>query len=154
MAILRQSADSILETIRMIDEEYLDIRTVDQKDGVKLVTLSTGHSLVLEDGNHAVLSEVPGRLDYSNSQISITYKNTHGDKNSTTLDSSTLGGELGGYLEVRTEIEEAEKSLGQLAIAMADAFNNANSKGIDLNGKLGGDMMQCRYVTLSIDPSM
>ena len=28
MAILRQSADSILETIRMIDEEYLDIRTV------------------------------------------------------------------------------------------------------------------------------
>ena len=120
--------------------KYLDIRTVDQKDGVKLVTLSTGHSLVLEDGNHAVLSEVPGRLDYSNSQISITYKNTHGDKNSTTLDSSTLGGELGGYLEVRTEIEEAEKSLGQLAIAMADAFNNANSKGVDLNGNLGGDI--------------
>ena len=28
MAILRQSADSILETIRMIDEEYLDIRTI------------------------------------------------------------------------------------------------------------------------------
>lgn len=129
--------------------KYLDIRTVDQKDGVKLVTLSTGHSLVLEDGNHAVLSEVPGRLDYSNSQISITYKNTHGDKNSTTLDSSTLGGELGGYLEVRTEIEEAEKSLGQLAIAMADAFNNANSKGIDLNGKLGGDIFSIPPLTVA-----
>lgn len=129
--------------------KYLDIRTVDQKDGVKLVTLSTGHSLVLEDGNHAVLSEVPGRLDYSNSQISITYKNTNGDKNSTTLDSSTLGGELGGYLEVRTEIEEAEKSLGQLAIAMADAFNNANSKGIDLNGKLGGDIFSIPPLTVA-----
>lgn len=129
--------------------KYLDIRTVDQKDGVKLVTLSTGHSLVLEDGNHAVLSEVPGRLDYSNSQISITYKNTHGDKNSTTLDSSTLGGELGGYLEVRTEIEEAEKSLGQLAIAMADAFNNANSKGVDLNGKLGGDIFSIPPLTVA-----
>lgn len=129
--------------------KYLDIRTVDQKDGVKLVTLSTGHSLVLEDGNHAVLSEVPGRLDYSNSQISITYKNTNGDKNSTTLDSSTLGGELGGYLEVRTEIEEAEKSLGQLAIAMADAFNNANSKGIDLNGNLGGDIFSIPPLTVA-----
>lgn len=129
--------------------KYLDIRTVDQKDGVKLVTLSTGHSLVLEDGNHAVLSEVPGRLDYSNSQISITYKNTHGDKNSTTLDSSTLGGELGGYLEVRTEIEEAEKSLGQLAIAMADAFNNANSKGVDLNGNLGGDIFSIPPLTVA-----
>ncbi|MCR4554423.1 MAG: flagellar hook-associated protein FlgK [Succinivibrionaceae bacterium] len=129
--------------------KYLDIRTVDQKDGVKLVTLSTGHSLVLEDGNHAVLSEVPGRLDYSNSQISITYKNTHGDKTATTLDSSTLGGELGGYLEVRTEIEEAEKSLGQLAIAMADAFNNANSKGVDLNGKLGGDIFSIPPLTVA-----
>lgn len=129
--------------------KYLDIRTVDQKDGVKLVTLSTGHSLVLEDGNHAVLSEVPGRLDYSNSQISITYKNTNGDKNSTTLDSSTLGGELGGYLEVRTEIEEAEKSLGQLAIAMADAFNNANSKGVDLNGNLGGDIFSIPPLTVA-----
>ena len=56
--------------------KYMDIRTYNQKDGVILVTLSTGHSLVLQDGNHAVLEEVPGKFDYSNSQLNLTYKNS------------------------------------------------------------------------------
>ncbi|MBQ8977553.1 MAG: flagellar hook-associated protein FlgK [Succinivibrionaceae bacterium] len=121
--------------------KYMDIRTYNQKDGVILVTLSTGHSLVLQDGNHAVLEEVPGKFDYSNSQMNLTYKNSRGDTSSeTTLDNTTIGGELGGLLEVRTEIEEVEKSLGQLAIAMADAFNQGNHNGVDLNGNLGGDI--------------
>ena len=128
--------------------KYMDIRTYNQKDGVILVTLSTGHSLVLQDGNHAVLEEVPGKFDYSNSQLNLTYKNSRGDTSSeTTLDNTTIGGELGGLLEVRTEIEEVEKSLGQLAIAMADAFNQNNHNGVDLNGNLGGDIFTIAPVT-------
>ena len=128
--------------------KYMDIRTYNQKDGVILVTLSTGHSLVLQDGNHAVLEEVPGKFDYSNSQLNLTYKNSRGDSSSeTTLDNTTIGGELGGLLEVRTEIEEVEKSLGQLAIAMADAFNRGNHNGVDLNGNLGGDIFTIAPVT-------
>ena len=128
--------------------KYMDIRTYNQKDGVILVTLSTGHSLVLQDGNHAVLEEVPGKFDYSNSQLNLTYKNSRGDASSeTTLDNTTIGGELGGLLEVRTEIEEVEKSLGQLAIAMADAFNQGNHNGVDLNGNLGGDIFTIAPVT-------
>ncbi|MBO6070027.1 MAG: flagellar hook-associated protein FlgK [Succinivibrionaceae bacterium] len=128
--------------------KYMDIRTYNQKDGVILVTLSTGHSLVLQDGNHAVLEEVPGKFDYSNSQLNLTYKNSRGDTSSeTTLDNTTIGGELGGLLEVRTEIEEVEKSLGQLAIAMADAFNQGNHHGVDLNGNLGGDIFTIAPVT-------
>ena len=128
--------------------KYMDIRTYNQKDGVILVTLSTGHSLVLQDGNHAVLEEVPGKFDYSNSQLNLTYKNSRGDTSSeTTLDNTTIGGELGGLLEVRTEIEEVEKSLGQLAIAMADAFNQNNHHGVDLNGNLGGDIFTIAPVT-------
>lgn len=128
--------------------KYMDIRTYNQKDGVILVTLSTGHSLVLQDGNHAVLEEVPGKFDYSNSQMNLTYKNSRGDTSSeTTLDNTTIGGELGGLLEVRTEIEEVEKSLGQLAIAMADAFNQGNHNGVDLNGNLGGDIFTIAPVT-------
>lgn len=128
--------------------KYMDIRTYNQKDGVILVTLSTGHSLVLQDGNHAVLEEVPGKFDYSNSQLNLSYKNSRGDSSSeTTLDNTTIGGELGGLLEVRTEIEEVEKSLGQLAIAMADAFNRGNHNGVDLNGNLGGDIFTIAPVT-------
>ena len=128
--------------------KYMDIRTYNQKDGVILVTLSTGHSLVLQDGNHAVLEEVPGKFDYSNSQLNLSYKNSRGDSSSeTTLDNTTIGGELGGLLEVRTEIEEVEKSLGQLAIAMADAFNQGNHNGVDLNGNLGGDIFTIAPVT-------
>lgn len=128
--------------------KYMDIRTYNQKDGVILVTLSTGHSLVLQDGNHAVLEEVPGKFDYSNSQLNLSYKNSRGDSSSeTTLDNTTIGGELGGLLEVRTEIEEVEKSLGQLAIAMADAFNQNNHHGVDLNGNLGGDIFTIAPVT-------
>ena len=128
--------------------KYMDIRTYNQKDGVILVTLSTGHSLVLQDGNHAVLEEVPGKFDYSNSQLNLTYKNSRGESSSeTTLDNTTIGGELGGLLEVRTEIEEVEKSLGQLAIAMADAFNQNNHNGVDLNGNLGGDIFTIAPVT-------
>ena len=128
--------------------KYMDIRTYNQKDGVILVTLSTGHSLVLQDGNHAVLEEVPGKFDYSNSQLNLSYKNSRGDTSSeTTLDNTTIGGELGGLLEVRTEIEEVEKSLGQLAIAMADAFNQGNHNGVDLNGNLGGDIFTIAPVT-------
>lgn len=128
--------------------KYMDIRTYPQEDDVTLVTLATGHSLVLADGNHAIFEEVPGKIDYYNSQINLTYKNNHGDTHAgTRLDNETIGGEIGGLLEVRTEIEEAEKSLGQLAIAMADAYNRANHNGIDLNGDLGKDLFTIAPVT-------
>lgn len=141
---LQDQCDAAIQEL----SKYMDIRTYNQKDGVILVTLSTGHSLVLQDGNHAVLEEVPGKFDYSNSQLNLTYKNSRGDTSSeTTLDNTTIGGELGGLLEVRTEIEEVEKSLGQLAIAMADAFNRGNHNGVDLNGNLGGDIFTIAPVT-------
>ncbi len=51
-----------------------------------------------------------------------------------------FNGELGGLLDFRTEmLDEAQNSLGRIAIVLAQEFNDQHKLGIDLNGNAGVD---------------
>ncbi|WP_369968850.1 flagellar hook-associated protein FlgK [Stenotrophomonas rhizophila] len=57
-----------------------------------------------------------------------------------TLESKTLGGQIGGLLEFRdTVLTPTQAELGKLAIGMASSFNDVHRQGADLYGNLGGD---------------
>lgn len=54
---------------------------------------------------------------------------------------SLTGGELGAALQFRTtSLDQAQNSLGRVAIALATTMNDQNHLGLDGNGKPGGDI--------------
>ncbi|MGL4714925.1 MAG: FlgK family flagellar hook-associated protein [Aeromonas sp.] len=121
------------EAVRQLSE-MMDIRTVPQDNGTVLVNMSSGHSLVLA-GSVAEFKVMPGNPDSRNVELSLTL----GD-NQAQMDSTKLGGSLGGMFAARKDLEPAKRELGQMAIAMADAINQQNRLGMDLDNELGQDI--------------
>lgn len=149
-AILAARNKEDTETYNLMDQRdaaitelasYIDIRTYpdDDDSNVTLITMASGQSLLLEDGNYAVFEQIAGNPDPSNTQLSYKFVNTKGESG-TILNSETIGGELGGLLESRGEIKDVRRQLGQLAISMGDAFNSQNKDGLDLNGEEGKNL--------------
>ncbi|WP_421213047.1 FlgK family flagellar hook-associated protein [Aeromonas sp. 600479] len=121
------------EAIRQLSEK-MDIRTVAQPNGSMLVNMSTGHSLIL-DGGVAQFKVVAGDPDSRDQELQLTL----GD-NQALIDHDTFGGAIGGLFKARTDLEPTKRELGQLAVAMADAMNQQNRLGMDLDNELGSDI--------------
>ena len=121
------------EAIRQLSEK-MDIRTVAQSNGSMLVNMSTGHSLIL-DGGVAQFKVIAGDPDSRDQELQLTL----GD-NQATIDHDTFGGAMGGLFKARTDLEPTKRELGQLAVAMADAMNQQNRLGMDLDNEIGGDI--------------
>ncbi|MDH0174752.1 flagellar biosynthesis protein FlgK [Aeromonas dhakensis] len=121
------------EAIRQLSEK-MEIRTVPQDNGSMLVNMSTGHSLVL-NGSVAQFNVVPGNPDARESELQLVM-----DPNKVALNDKDIGGGIGGLFSARNDLEPAKRELGQLAAAMADAMNQQNRLGMDLDNELGGDL--------------
>jgi flagellar hook-associated protein 1 len=125
------------EALRKLSE-MMDVTTLDAKNGEKLVFLATGQSLVLEQGKFNMLSAV-GDPDIDRKVVKLQL-----DFNSNVVmdvDSTQLGGKIGGLLEFRSKmLEPTQNRLGQLALAFGDSFNAQNKLGMDANGQLGKDI--------------
>jgi flagellar hook-associated protein 1 FlgK len=121
------------EAIRQLSEK-MEIRTVPQANGSVLINMSTGHSLVLNSGV-AQFSVVPGDPDPRESELQLI-----AGTNKTRINESSIGGGVGGLFSARGDLEPAKRELGQLAAAMADAMNQQNRLGMDLDNELGGDL--------------
>ncbi|MFQ2906929.1 FlgK family flagellar hook-associated protein [Aeromonas allosaccharophila] len=121
------------EAIRQLSEK-MDIRTVAQSNGSMLVNMSTGHSLIL-DGGVAQFKLIAGDPDSRDQELQLTL----GD-NQATIDNETFGGAMGGLFKARTDLEPTKRELGQLSVAMADALNQQNRLGMDLDNEIGGDI--------------
>ncbi len=62
---------------------------------------------------------------------------------SQTIDPTKMGGQLGSLFEFRDDtLIPAELEVSQLALGVADAFNQANSQGFDLNGEMGQNIFK------------
>ncbi|MFN4321234.1 MAG: FlgK family flagellar hook-associated protein [Aeromonas media] len=125
------------EAIRQLSEK-MEIRTVTQPNGSMLVNMSTGHSLVL-DGGVAQFKVVPGSPDSRDARLQLTL-----GANQANINDKDLGGAIGGLFTARNDMEPAKRELGQLAIAMADAMNQQNRLGMDLDNELGGDLFSLK----------
>ncbi|MGL4355858.1 MAG: FlgK family flagellar hook-associated protein [Aeromonas popoffii] len=121
------------EAIRQLSEK-MEIRTVPQANGSVLINMSTGHSLVLNSGV-AQFSVVPGDPDPREPELQLI-----AGTNKTRINESSIGGGVGGLFSARRDLEPAKRELGQLAAAMADAMNQQNRLGMDLDNELGGDL--------------
>ncbi|WP_421714580.1 FlgK family flagellar hook-associated protein, partial [Aeromonas media] len=64
--------------------------------------------------------------------------------NQANINDKDLGGTIGGLFTARNDLEPAKRELGQLAVAMADAMNQQNRLGMDLDNELGGDLFSLK----------
>ncbi|MFM5839621.1 FlgK family flagellar hook-associated protein [Aeromonas rivipollensis] len=125
------------EAIRQLSEK-MEVRTVTQPNGSMLVNMSTGHSLVL-DGGVAQFKVVQGSPDSRDARLQLTL-----GANQANINDKDLGGAIGGLFTARNDLEPAKRELGQLAVAMADAMNQQNRLGMDLDNELGGDLFSLK----------
>lgn len=121
------------EFIRQLSAK-IDIRTVAQDNGTVQINLSTGQSLVMVN-DYAKLSVIAGDPDTQNTNIAITLGNA-----TTQITGESVGSSFGGYFEARDIITDAQKELGQLSLAFADAMNTQNKMGMTLNNTIGSDI--------------
>lgn len=125
--------------------ELVDLETLDGPNGEKLVFLGSGQALVMENGTFNAFS-LAGDPDPNVRELKLDVRD--GQAVALDVNSSTLKGKVGGLLAFRDEIlHPAQNQLGQIGIALADAFNEQNKKGMDLDGNLGGDLFTIPSVT-------
>jgi flagellar hook-associated protein 1 FlgK len=126
--------------------ELAELVSIDVRDGVNgsgsvVVSLTSGESLVLEDGTFNVF-DLGSDADATFKQLQLS-TNYSGDKANTSLNISEtdLGGILGGLFRFRDEVlGPAQRDIGQLAVAFTDAVNTQNQLGMDLDFQLGGEL--------------
>jgi len=127
---LMDQRDSLVTSL----SELVDVDLTVQDNGSYSISLSNGLSLV-SGSNSFELAATTSSSDPS--QTTVSYVDASG--NQTELDESTIsGGSLGGLLTFRSEtLDTAQNQLGQMAVALASAFNSLQTSGTDLNGDTG-----------------
>jgi len=115
--------------------KYLDINAQFNDKGLMTIQLMNGQPLVM-DQNPTELKVVQNPLSPKKIDLVVSFGNY-----SVGLKTESLGGSVGGLVDFRTEFSDyADRTLGQHAIAIADAMNTQNAKGLDANGDFGRDL--------------
>ncbi|WP_018145472.1 flagellar hook-associated protein FlgK [Thioalkalivibrio sp. AKL6] len=115
--------------------EKVNVRITEQDDGAVNVFVGNGQALVLGGNNRELVAEsLTG--DPRSPDIGLA---TSGDP--VNISRFIQGGELGALLETRGGIiDEAQNTLGRLAISIGEEFNQQNNLGLDLEGNLGANI--------------
>ncbi|MCL1044812.1 flagellar hook-associated protein FlgK [Shewanella electrodiphila] len=112
--------------------EYSEVNVIPLENGGKSVML--GGSVMLVSGEVAMQVGTTTGDPYPNEPRLTTSTGNQ----TLVIDGSKLGGQLGELFKFRDEtLIPVNQELGQLALGVADAFNEMQSKGFDLNGELG-----------------
>ena len=118
--------------------ELVDIETLDGPNGETLVFMGSGESLVMENGTFNLFS-LSGDPDPNFKELTLDVNG--GKAVPLEIDATKLKGKIGGLLAFRDDIlVPAQNQIGQMGLAIADAFNEQNKLGMDANGELGGDI--------------
>jgi flagellar hook-associated protein 1 FlgK len=114
------------------------------------ITVSIGSGQPLVVGNKSFeLAVTPAAGDRTRLEVGYVT----GTKVTQLSAASLGGGELGGLLDFRsTTLDNAQNSIGRVAIAMAFSFNTQHRMGQDSAGNLGGDLF--KVAPVSISPNM
>ncbi|MFT4925598.1 MAG: flagellar hook-associated protein 1 FlgK [Phenylobacterium sp.] len=127
------------ESLRELSE-LVEITTLDGSSGEKLVFLGSGQSLVLKDGDFNLVS-INGDPDPNRKDLQL---NLSSNSNLIFgLEANSVGSKIGGLLAFRQNVlEPSQNRLGQLALALTDAFNEQNKLGMDADGEIGANIFQ------------
>ncbi len=118
------------EAIRQLSQ-YVGVTVVPQDDSTVNLFIGTGQPLVVGNDASALVTG-PGRADPNRVEVRLRSGNTEQD-----VTSLISGGELGGMIRYRGELDNALNSVGRLALAFASETNQQLAQGLDLNGKAG-----------------
>lgn len=134
---LKNQRDSaVLELSGMLS---IETRTDPKDAGGLLVNLTSGESLVLQDGS-LNLFEVSSNADLDYKSLRLT---SSGKPTTLNLRETNLGGSIGGLFRYRDEIlESSRRELGQVAISLTESLNQQNRLGMDLDQQLGSNIFQ------------
>ena len=107
-----------------------------QDGGTYNITMANGYSLV-QGSNARQLAAVPSSDDPNRTTVAYV----DGVDGEVEIPEKLLNtGSLGGLLTFRSqELDQTRNTLGQLALAFADAFNTQHKEGFDANGDQGKD---------------
>ncbi|MDN4503189.1 flagellar hook-associated protein FlgK [Alteromonadaceae bacterium BrNp21-10] len=131
-ALISERDNAIMELSKLVD-----ISTRNQADGSTLINLKSGQSLVMEGGTFNVF-EVNGNPDIRHKDLTLMNASRGV---SISLAENSVGGRIGGLFNFRDDIlADAQRQMGQLSLALADAVNQQNRMGMDYDGQLGVDV--------------
>ncbi|WP_420935263.1 flagellar hook-associated protein FlgK [Alteromonas sp. A081] len=120
----------------------INVQESRSQNGAVTINLTSGQSLVLENGAFN-LFEMSGGADSGAKRLNLETDFGSATKNDTSIPTleSELGGTIGGLFRYRNEVlGTTMRDVGQLSIAFADAMNQQNKLGMDLDGQLGRDI--------------
>lgn len=134
-----QTPNSLLnQRDRYVSElsEKIDIRVNVQDGGAYNISIGNGQPLVTGDSSYT-LEAVASSFDPERTVVG--YRDSSGSLIEYRED-QFKGGSLGGLMNFRREnLDKIQGQLGQLAVTMAQSFNEQHQAGIDLNGNAGGE---------------
>lgn len=132
--LMNQRDSAILELASLVS---IETRDSSGNDGRVMINLTSGESLVLQDGSFNVLEvDNDADLNYVSLQLSSSGKPT-----TLNVDENDLGGAVGGLLRYRDEVlETSRRELGQIALALTESINTQNRQGMDMDQQLGGNV--------------
>lgn len=129
-----QRDNAVLELASLVS---IEVRDSGKNDGSVMINLSSGESLVLEDGSFNAF-EVNNDADLNYKSLQLT---SNGKPTTLNIRETELGGAIGGMFRYRDEVlETSRRELGQIAIAITESLNTQNRQGMDLDQQLGGDI--------------
>ena len=112
--------------------EYTSVNTVQDMNGVMTVIIGSGTTLVAGI-TPLTVGVVAGDPDPMQTELKLIGPNTN-----VPLEGAKLGGAMAAKFEYRDEhVTQARSELNRLAMAVSDTLNQAQSQGLDLNGKQG-----------------
>jgi flagellar hook-associated protein 1 FlgK len=117
--------------------EYAQVNVIPLDTGAKSIML--GGSVMLVSGEVSMsIGMSPGDPYPNEPRINASI----GDK-TLIIDPAKIGGQLQSLFSFRDDtLLPASTELGQLALGIADTFNEMQSKGFDLNGNVGSDIFR------------
>jgi flagellar hook-associated protein 1 FlgK len=129
---------------QLLDKQDALINELSQYAQVNVIPLSTGAKSIMLGGSVMLVS----------GEVSMKMGTTTGDpypneprltttigNNTLNIDPSSIGGKLSSlYNFVQNSLVPASQELGQLALGIADTFNQAQRDGFDLNGQVGASI--------------
>jgi len=131
----------------LLDQRDMLLENLSLQTGIKVnedpttgrvdVTLANGLPLVNGDRSYQLEATVSSE---DPTKTVVSYIDASGNK--MLLDEEKMsGGKLGGLFKFRNEdLVDARNQLNQLALQMANKFNEVNAAGFDLDGNAGGDI--------------
>lgn len=124
----------------------VNVSTSVQTDGSVNVFVGSGQSLVLGSRSNELGLESAG---FDASALNIVFKEQSADVNITRF---MTGGELGGIVRFRDEVlDPSINTLGQIAVSLAQNFNDQHANGVDLNGDQGLNFFSAPSVLIASD---